>query len=160
MRRNNKYSLTKKEGTIMRRNRNGYTINYAKNTIVITRDFGKKASVYGSAEYDMLKALRQENPKFTVAYKTVKEKENKKTHKGLTFDLMELYIEILHNEYLSQFEAVKEFASTKNGKYAITKKWFLEKFPNYLREMKDAKAEEMKKAFAAISASAEETEAA
>ena len=54
-------------------------------------------------------------------------------YKGLTFEKMADYIRTQPNstERLIEFASVQAVAETKNAKYALTKQWFFEKYPEY-----------------------------
>ena len=66
------------------------TINYKKNTLEITKSFEKKASAYGSREYNELANVRKEFPDFRIVVKAAK---TKSTFKGMDYDFMREYIE-------------------------------------------------------------------
>ena len=59
---------------------------------------------------------------------------NKKcSYNGLTFAVMKAYIESQSNseKQLKVFEAVKRIAEMKGSKYPLTKKWFLNTYPDF-----------------------------
>lgn len=70
-----------------------------------------------------------ENPAYQVVIAEVK----KQAYSKLTFDRMQDYIMTQPNsrKMLVEFEAAKEVASTKGAIYPLTKKWFLEHYPEY-----------------------------
>lgn len=104
-------------------------IDQINKTITISKSFYKKASVYGSDEYGELRIAIVENQSFKIVFKTVE----KKTYHGLSFSRMEEYIKTQTNskERLIEFEKVKEIAKAKGSQYPLTKKWFLETYPEY-----------------------------
>ena len=105
-------------------------VDFIEQTIVISKAFSKKASVFGSEEYRALRAAKMENPTFKIV---VKKANDKKTYNGLNFDRMADYIKTQPNseQRLKEFEEVKKIAAAKGGKYPLTKKWFLDTYPEY-----------------------------
>ena len=105
------------------------TIDPIHKTITISKSFYKKASVYGSNEYVELRAAMAENLSFNIEFKT----SDKKTYHGLSFSRMEEYIKTQpdSDKILAKFDAVKRVAKAKGSLYPLTKKWFLNTFPDY-----------------------------
>ena len=111
--------------------------NYEKKIIEMTKSESKSAGKVGTAEYEMLKELRSENPGFRIVIKASKSRDNMK---GLDTAYMERYIKA-HDK--SEDKAVlKEFYSLRgldeNGKkidfapvapYGTLKQWFLTYYP-------------------------------
>ena len=130
---------------------NNIIINDKNRTIEITKKFANAAKVYGSIEYEDLKAAKADFPKYRVVIKAVKKGD---CFKGLTTDYMEAYIqqkikaraEEINNsgnpEAMNEFEDIlKEFYTlrglTENGEkqemaatasYGELKQWFLAQF--------------------------------
>ena len=104
-------------------------IDLEKNTVIVSNTFYKKASLYGTPEYYELRQAMIENPKAEIIFKSI----HKKTYNGLTFKVMKSYIEAQPNseKQLKVFEAVKRIAEMKGSKYPLTKKWFLNAYPEY-----------------------------
>ena len=113
------------------------------NVDIITKTItiSKKASDPRTAEYRELRTAVIENADFRIVFKT----SDKKTYNGLTFKRMKEYIETQSNSeaILAEFESVQKVAEAKGSKYPLTKKWFLETFPNY--KLSEVTSEEMKK---------------
>ena len=114
--------------------------NLIDNTLTVSKTFYKKASVCGSTEYYELRQAMIENPGFKIVFKSIE----KKTYNGLTFAVMKAYIETQPNseKQLKVFEAVKRIAEMKGSKYPLTKKWFLNAYPDY--KANDVKENETK----------------
>ena len=115
------------------------TINAIENTITISKAFYKKASVFGSAEYKELRSAIKDNPTAEIIFKT----SDKKTYKALTFKVMEAYIKTQTDSemMLAKFEAVQRVAQAKGSLYPLTKKWFLNTYPDYKEnEVSEAEA--------------------
>ena len=66
-------------------------IDEARKTLVITAGFKKKASVFNSEEYTLLRRAKNENPGFKVEVRKSKRKNSPK----LTLDFMRRYIDDL-----------------------------------------------------------------
>ena len=104
-------------------------INAIENTIIVSKAFYKRASAYGSAEYIALREAMRDNPSYKISFKTIE----KKTYNGLTFEKMMEYIKTQDNsdKMLVKFAAVKRIAKAKGSLYPLTKKWFLNAYPDY-----------------------------
>ena len=126
----------------MKNTTTNYTINAAKKEIIITKKFEKAANVIGSNEYKDLVTLMKDFPEFSIKVKEIKKKANKKTYNGLTLDEMRRFIGTRSEEELILFERVVVIAKHKKGSYAITKKWFLNKYKEaYDKELEALKLE-------------------
>lgn len=115
---------------------NAISINTKKNTIEITKAFEKAASRFGSAEYDMLRQARNDNPNFRVV--VAKRKAASASFKGLTFEYMEKYIKAHDDEegsIMAEYENLRglsdeaEAACADSLSYGEIKSWFLKEFP-------------------------------
>ena len=118
------------------------TYNLSDNTYTVSKAFYKKASVFGSAEYQELRKAILDNPTAQIIFKT----SDKKTYNGLTFKVMEDYIKTQPDseKVLLKFAAVKRIAKTKNSLYPYTKHWFLKTFPAFKEnEVSEAEAENL-----------------
>lgn len=104
-------------------------VNHEDKTLTVSKAFYKKASIYGTPEYNELKAAMRDNEGYGVEFKT----SEKKTYKNLNFKRMEDYIKTQPDSEakLMEFEAVKMIAEAKGSKYPLTKKWFLLTYPEY-----------------------------
>lgn len=119
----------------------GYTINFEKEEITITKKFGKAASKFGTPEFDIIQKLRKEFTGYSFTYKTIEKKENKKSYKGLTIDEMKRFISNRTEKEQEMFEKVLTVAANRQGKYAIIKKWFLDNYKEaYSKELETIKA--------------------
>ena len=123
---NPKIQKPMKKGYTMKTN---IAVNHEKNTMSISNTFYKKACLYGTPEYYELRQAKIENPEMEIVFKSIR----KKTYTGLTFKVMKSYIEAQPNseKQLKVFEAVKRIAEMKGSKYPLTKKWFLNAYPEY-----------------------------
>ena len=65
-----------------------YNYDVLNNTLTVSENFLKNAGKYNSAEYNVVKALRADNPNMQI----VVEKRQKSTQKNLTFKQMKEFI--------------------------------------------------------------------
>ena len=125
------------------KNTREYTINFATETITITKRFGKAASDFNTAEHRTMVLLRKEYPTFKFEYKAIKKKENKHSYKGLTVEEMKRFLSTKTEKEQATFEKVILLADSKQSKYAVIKKWFLNHYKEeYNAELETLKAEE------------------
>ena len=113
--------------------KNYFNYDFINKAIVGSKAAIRKANTGNTAEYRELTAKLAEHPDFKVVQKEIKENTEKKKYNGLTFDRMKEYILTQNRsvEKLLEFEAVKKVAEAKGAKYPITKKWFLNEYPEY-----------------------------
>ena len=119
--------------------KNLFTYDFINRTIVASKATLKKASNPSTAEYKALMEMIAGQPTFRVAEKVIEINRSKKTYSGLTYELMESFIDTQENAEQTKkvYEAVKKYAKTAGRSvYPITKKWFLNKFKDF--EMNDA----------------------
>ena len=105
-------------------------VSFPDETLSFTKSFYKKACMVGTPEYKELREAMKDNPGFSFKF-IVSEKKN--TYRDLTFERMVSYIKTQANseENLRTMERVMLIAEAKGAKYPLTKKWFLETFPEY-----------------------------
>ena len=110
---------------------NAYSVNHVTRSIILTRDFAKKASIPDTHEYQILIKLRTENPGYEIIQRTIAKKEGKR--KPPSYKQMKKYISCVENSdyYMARFEAMRAEAASKNGSYARVLKWFRQTFPNF-----------------------------
>lgn len=111
-------------------------INNSNRTIEVTKAFAKKASIFGSDEYKMLKEARNDFPAYKVVSKSAGKKSG--TFKGLTRKYMKEYIKTHDEENLKNFyilcgldENGEELEFAASASYGEIKKWFLSKYPAF-----------------------------
>ena len=120
------------------------SIDFANNTIILTKAYAKLAYTPGTKEFKELANLHKAYPDYDIVMRTATVSDSKEVHDGLTVEVMEKIIarqpnaEALKKEY-DEFVAFwgKEVKDKKTGKkymsapYGKTKSWFLKKVPNY-----------------------------
>ena len=111
----------------------GYNVDFVNETITINYKFQKAAMVYGSAEYNRLKALIADFPTFKVQVLAGKVITKARPTKRLTYKNMEIYIGTYENadKLMRQFDRVKAESHPLASPYAYVRDWFVKQFPNY-----------------------------
>ena len=112
-------------------------INFAEQTIEITKAYAKKAEKYGSEEYKNLLEARKENPEYKVYVVASAKRKNPKTSaKGMDYAFMENYIKNHENsdEILTEYYKLRgnkeknKYALASSQSYGQINKWFLEQY--------------------------------
>lgn len=124
---------------------NGYRIDYTENTIVVTKNFLKRAGVIGSEEYTELVKVRKDFPDFEIVQREINKKEGKKTYGKLSYKVMEEFIKSTEEKdevtsVLSEFRRVQQLSKVKSGPYAYVKTWFLKRYENVFSQEETAEA--------------------
>lgn len=109
-------------------------INFANNTIEITKNFSKEASYYGSEAYNELMGAKRDFPTYTVIVKAApKRKAN--AYKGLNYEYMKKYIIKNSGEESEQMKDFNTLCGNTDEEFAVkasfgkVKKWFLATYP-------------------------------
>lgn len=105
----------------------GYQINFATNTVAVTRKFLEAAGVIGTEEFSTMMRLRDMN--LTIVVKT----PAKKRSTTLTYAKMKKFISCLDeaDKYQAMFEAVREESMGMPAPYHHVVAWFHKTFPKY-----------------------------
>ena len=113
-----------------------YKIDFAANTITISKPFAEKASKMGTAEFAVMMELRALGMPFAVQ----KPKKGAKPHFQLTYKKMEIFVRCSDDAeaLMAEFEHVKEEAKSQHNPCLYVQNWFKQQFPNYPK--RDAKA--------------------
>ena len=104
-----------------------YNYDVLNNTLTVSEKFLKNAGKYNSAEYNVVKQLRADNP----AMQIVVEKKQKSAQKNLTFKQMEGFMKVVDADKLPLFEKVKAISRVQPSPYHYVKTWFEKQFPHY-----------------------------
>lgn len=136
------------------------TINYAKKAIEISKDYAKKASIYGSDEYIELKNAKNDFPTFRVV---VKSSPKRKFEDKLTIKDMATYIREHSGEESEEMKTFAElrgvpvkdaasiFETVDSASFFQIKKWFFDTYSEL-----NKRTENRQKRIKAILADAEE----
>ncbi len=106
-------------------------ITIDETTARVTKAFQRQARIFGTDEYKMWKAYREDFPGAKMVTKTIKRNANKRTYRNLTYVNMGRYISVNAPQFLEEFEKQKDSAKAQENPYRAVLAWFLEKFPNY-----------------------------
>lgn len=108
----------------MKKNAN-YEINFATNTITVTKKFREAASIIGTPEFNVMKELRALN--MTITERIIKRTSREDRW---TFTRMASYIRNVDDgdRYMADFNALRDAVS-----YMKVWAWFKETFPNYAK---------------------------
>ena len=137
----------------------GYTVDFANNTITLTKTFAQRAKNPSSAEFRELAKLHKNFPDFTITMRTAVITADKNVHDGLSVDFMTDYIELVvaDEKAIAEFEEVKAYYKKSNGYYGKVKSWFLKHYKKY-QEVDFAEIVARKEAKAKAEAQAPATE--
>ena len=103
-------------------------------TAQVTKAFAKKAVIFGTEEYKLWKAYREDFPKAQMVTKTIKKNPNKKTNnKNMTYENMVAYIKTQENskQLLEEMEKQIQMAKVQSNPYRAVLAWFEQKFEGY-----------------------------
>lgn len=117
-------------------------INSKNNTIELTKAVTKKASQFGTIEYDNLQAVRRDYPTYTVVVRSTSRRAKKSLNdylKGIKLNQIETFV----TKHDPEGKRVNEFNrimgrtedSIVSYTYPEIKKWFIEAFKKELTEM-------------------------
>ena len=129
----------------MKRNA-GYEINFTTNTITMNYKFAAAASVYGTTEYNTLRAIKADFPQMKEIVKAGRTVKKASSHKNLTYKNMEKYISVHDDaeELLAVFASVKIASKAAASPYQYVVDWFEAQFPKYKDALVFPHAEEEK----------------
>lgn len=104
----------------------------SNNEAQVTKDFQKKAMIFGTDEYKLWKAFIAENPNCKMVTKSIRKKDGKKTNRNKTYANMEKFIREQKNAevLLREFESVRNKAQVMPSPYHHVVAWFETKFAN------------------------------
>ena len=109
-------------------------------TAQVTKAFEKQARIFGTEEYKLWRAYRQDFPSAQMVTKTIKKAKNKKNDaKNRTYEKMAEYIRLQENAeaLMKEFEAQKKLSIVQKSPYRFVLNWFLDTFD--LKEDEDKK---------------------
>ena len=100
-------------------------------TAQVTKAFEKQARIFGTEEYKLWKAYREDFPAAKMVTKTIKKNPNKKSYKNLTYANMELFITEQNSELLVKLRKQIKLSKVQSNPYRAVLAWFLSEFPKY-----------------------------
>ena len=112
--------------------------NFETRTYTVSRDFAKKASIYGSPEHEVLKKLYEdkENDWNIIIEKRKVGAQNE--NKNLTYVNMDEHIEIVtegNRDKLAEFRKMLKLSKIQKNPYRYVKNWFLREYPGAREEI-------------------------
>ena len=117
----------------------------------VTKAFEKKASIFGTEEFNLWREYKVVFPKAQMTTKTIKKSEKQKKRRNRTYENMEAYIDTLVDEtvrkaFKDEFEATKKRSKIQTSPYQYVLEWFEAKFDGYddLEQFMSQKEEERK----------------
>jgi len=130
-----------------------YNYDAMENTLYVSNAFRKKASQYGTIEYNTLRNLRNENPGIRVEEMQKVEKGN-----GLNYSKMEKVISMCRDKEarFAVYETIKEYSQIQRNPYQFVKKWFEDNYANWNQMSFDAENKFVPKTKAEMEAEAKE----
>lgn len=109
----------------------------------VTKQFAKNARIFGTPEYKMWKAIKEDCKGAEMVIKTIKKNPNKQTStKNMTYEHMAIYIRQQDGakELMVEFKKQVALSKVQTNPYRCVLAWFKKQFPNY-DEYKDFFAE-------------------
>lgn len=102
----------------------------------VTKAFEKKASIFGTDEFQEWRAYKAMFPEARMITKSIKKSENQKKRRNKTYANMEDFIDTLVDEAVrkavkDEFETVKKRSKIQTSPYQYVLDWFEEKFNGY-----------------------------
>jgi hypothetical protein len=127
--------------------KNYFNYDFINKAIVGTKTAISKANAGNTPEYRELCEKLAEHPDFNVVIKNINRNEEQRKYRNLTFKKMKEYILIKPNgeSKVKELEAVMKVAEAKGAKYPLTKKWFLNAYPEYKNNSIELSEEEMER---------------
>ena len=109
----------------------GYSYDPITNSLTMTAAFAKKASQLNTAEYNIVRQLRNDNPGMKIEKPAAKVPSNRPLN--ITFKKMEEYIAQCRDskDRLETFKKVKALSKIQASPYKYVKTWFLNNYANY-----------------------------
>lgn len=120
--------------------KNGYKIDFVKNTITVNYKFAAAINKYGSEAYNIYKDIMKDFPQLKLVVKSGRKQTTPRYNKRFTYENMEKYIVATCNnadEVLEQFEIVKSKRKIIANPYKYVCDWFKLQFPDY-KEVSEA----------------------
>ena len=114
--------------------KNSIMLNHENKTIVITKEFSKKASTYGTTEYKELLKIKNDFRDYQIVVRSAP----RRTHSinDITLADMRAYIKKHDDEEKSIMAKFESMVNEKTGEKLIRtsffaiKKWFFEQYPD------------------------------
>lgn len=102
--------------------------------VQVTKQFAKNARIFGTPEYKMWKAIKEDCKSAEMVTKSIKKNPNKQTStKNMTYERMAIYIREQDDAATLMVEFKKQIALSKvqTNPYRCVLAWFKQTFQNY-----------------------------
>ncbi len=96
----------------------------------VSKAFEQKARIFGTEEYMLWMAYRQDFPEAKMSVRKIKTKKDKQSYQGLSYKNMEKIIKECKPELLGKFAALKKSPFEKSPYHAV-RAWFVDAIPDY-----------------------------
>ena len=120
-----------------------------ENRVQVTREFAKNAMIFGTPEYKLWRAIKQDCPEAEMALKSIKKNPDKRNStKNLTYERMAIFIRQQDDAEALMIEFKKQVALSKvqTNPYRCVLAWFKQTFSDYDGYKKFFEEEAKKKA--------------
>ena len=117
--------------------------------VQVTKEFAKNARIFGTPEYKLWRAIKQDCPEAEMALKSIKKNPDKRNStKNLTYERMAIYIRQQDDAEALMIEFKKQVSLSKvqTNPYRCVLAWFKQKFGSYDSYKKFFEEEAKKKA--------------
>lgn len=114
----------------MKNNTSRRIVSISDTEAYVSKSFERKARIFGSEEYKLWKAYREDFPNAEMKTKTAKRSNS---NRNLTYANMELYIREENPDLLSVYVSVKNKAKIQPNPYLAVVAWFQSQFPEYAK---------------------------
>ena len=102
--------------------------------VQVTKEFAKKARIFGTPEYKLWRAIKEDCNDAEMVIKSIKKNPNKKNDtKNMTYEHMAIYIRQQEDAEKLMTEFKKQIAISKvqTNPYRSVLAWFIQKFEGY-----------------------------
>lgn len=113
--------------------KNSYRINFAANTLTMSKAFEEAAHDPFSDEYKILQKIRSDFPGLVISRKTRRPSKKARPNKNMSYDNMLKYMSVYENAdaLVAQFELVRVQSQKAASPYSYVLAWFNRQFPNH-----------------------------
>lgn len=102
--------------------------------VQVTKTFAKNARIFGTPEYKMWRAIKQDCAAAEMVTKTIKKNPDKKTStKNMTYEHMAIYIRTQDDAeaLMVEFQKQIQISKVQTNPYRCVLAWFVQKFEDY-----------------------------
>lgn len=102
--------------------------------VQVTKEFAKNARIFGTPEYKVWRAIKQDCPAAEMVSKTIKKNPNKRTStKNMTYKHMAIFISQQKDaeKHMKEFEKQVAISKVQTNPYRCVLAWFMQTFKDY-----------------------------